>query len=169
MPDRICLQKVKRFKKRRSPSLYTNMSMDSEELLQLLFMESSLDHLMTMDTDEMLLPTFAEYITQMAKKSGEAPERIINRANLDKSYGHQLFRGIRNPSRDTVLMLAFGFKADFTRAQALLKVARKTPLHPKVKRDMVIIFCLQHGYSIVETQIALSEYGLPLIGGRKNE
>lgn len=46
----------------------TNMSMDSEELLQLLFMESSLDHLMMMDTDEMFLPTFAEYISQLAKK-----------------------------------------------------------------------------------------------------
>ena len=143
--------------------------MNSEELLRLLFMESSLEHLMTMDTGEVGMPTFAEYITQLAKSMGEAPERVINRADLDKSYGHQLFRGIRNPSRDTVLMLAFGFKADYARAQTLLKIARKSPLHPRVKRDMVIIFCLHHGYSIVETQLALSDYGLPLLGGRKNE
>ena len=38
--------------------------MNSEELLRLLFMESSLEHLMTMDTGEVGMPTFAEYITQ---------------------------------------------------------------------------------------------------------
>ena len=146
-----------------------NVNMDSEELLRLLFMESSLEHLMTMNTGDAAMPTFAEYITQLARASGEAPERVINRADLDKSYGHQLFRGIRKPSRDTVLMLAFGFKADYARAQALLKAARKSPLYPRVKRDMVIIFCLHHGYSIVETQLALSDYGLPLLGGRKHE
>ena len=64
--------------------------MNSEELLRLLFMESSLEHLMTMDTGEVGMPTFAEYITQLARSMGEAPERVINRADLDKSYGHHL-------------------------------------------------------------------------------
>ena len=66
--------------------------MNSEELLRLLFMESSLEHLMTMDTGEVGMPTFAEYITQLARSMGEAPERVINRADLDKSYGHHCVR-----------------------------------------------------------------------------
>ena len=142
---------------------------DTDELLRLLFMESSLDNFMTRDNSDILFPSFPDYINSLSDKRGEPPAKIISRANLDKSYGHQIFRGIRHPSRDTVLQLAFGFELDFVRTQTLLKIARHTLLHPRVKRDMVIIFCLQHHYSIVETQIALDEYDLPLLGGKGND
>ena len=140
-------------------------NIDSDELLKLLFMESSLDHIMDGENAYQQLPAFSDYITAMCARRGEAPERVIRRADIDKSYGHQVFRGIRNPSRDTVLKLAFGFEADYELAQSLLKIARQTPLHPRVKRDMVLIFCLQHHYTVVEAQIALNEYQLPLLGG----
>ncbi len=142
---------------------------DTDELLRLLFMESSLDNFMTRDNSDILFPAFPDYIKSLSDKRGEPPAKIISRANLDKSYGHQIFRGIRHPSRDTVLQLAFGFELDFATTQTLLKIARHTLLHPRVKRDMVIIFCLQHHYSIVETQIALDEYDLPLLGGKGND
>ena len=73
---------------------------------------------------------------------------------------------MRNPSRDTVLMLAFGFELSLDETQQILKVARQTPLHPKVKRDAVIAYCLHHQKTIVETQQVLYEYGLPLMGVR---
>ena len=138
---------------------------DTDGLLKLLFMESNLDHFMKSDTTELLLPPFSEYITALSEKRQEVPERIINRAGLDRSYGHQLFSGRRNPSRDSVLQLAFGFEADYELAQEMLKTARKSYLHPRVKRDMIIIFCLQHHYSVSDTQIALDKYDLPLLGG----
>ncbi len=144
--------------------------MSTEELLKLLFMESSLDHLMTRDADSEHLPSFSEYINAVCKQKGEPPERIINRTNLERSYGHQLFSGRRSPSRDTVIQLAFGFEMDYDSAQELLKIARKSPLHPKVKRDMLIVFCLHHSYSIVDCQLALQKYGLPILGeGNRNE
>ena len=69
-----------------------------------------------------------------------------------------------------MLKLAFGFGMDYEQTQELLKVARKSLLHPKVKRDMVLVFCLHHHQTLVDTQIALQEYRLPLLGeGSKNE
>ncbi len=136
----------------------------TEELLKLLYMESSLDRLMNKGSTSFSFPSFPAYITALCRQRQEAPERIIKRANIEKSYGHQIFSGRRNPSRDTVLQLAFGFDMDYEQTQELLKIARKSPLHPRVKRDMVIVFCLQHRYSIVECQIYLEEYGLPLLG-----
>lgn len=144
--------------------------LSTEELLRLLFMESSLEHLMSRDVDSVQLPAFSDYITALCRQRGEPPERVINRTNLERSYGHQLFSGRRSPSRDTVLQLAFGFGMDYEAAQELLKIARKSLLHPRVKRDMVLVFCLHHQYSIVDCQIALEQYGLPLLGeGNRNE
>ena len=139
----------------------------TEELLELLFMESSLERLMNSDRSSLTLPGFAEYITALCARREEPPERVIRRADLEKSYGHQLFSGRRSPSRDTVLRLAFGLELDYEGTQELLKVARKSRLHPKVKRDMVLIYCLYHGYTLVRCQNALLEYGLPVLGEGK--
>lgn len=142
----------------------------TDELLRLLFMESSLEHLITKSESSLSLPSFPDYITLLCKKRDEPPERVINRADIEKSYGHQLFSGRRSPSRDTVLQLAFGFEMDFEAAQGLLKIARKSLLYPKVKRDMVVVFCLHHHYTVTECQTVLQQYGLPLLGeGNRNE
>ena len=142
----------------------------TDELLRLLFMESNLEHLMTGNASDSSLPSFSDYITALCKKRDEPPERVINRANIEKSYGHQLFNGRRSPSRDTVLQLAFGFEMNYEATQELLKIARKSLLYPKVKRDMVLVFCLHHHYTVVDCQAALQEYGLPLLGeGNRSE
>lgn len=120
---------------------------------------------MNMYADEMKLRPFNETITELCKKQGEVPEHIIRRANLERSYGHQLFRGSRRPSRDTVLQLAFGFNADVEKTQELLRIAGMSTLYPKIKRDAAIIYCLHNRFTIMETQRVLHEMELPLIGG----
>ncbi|MBE6997499.1 MAG: hypothetical protein E7427_04940 [Ruminococcaceae bacterium] len=134
------------------------------EILQNLFSEPSLEHWMAREGNAPDYPSFSEYITALCKKRGEPPERVIRRADIEKSYGHHLFSGRRKPSRDTVLQLAFGFALDYDGAQQMLRSARKSPLYPRVRRDAVIIFCLAHRYDIVACQEALEQYGLPLLG-----
>lgn len=143
---------------------------DTDELLKLLFMESNLEHFMNKDMTDSLLPSFSDYVTELCQSSGETPGKVIAGSNLDKSFGYQLFSGKRNPSRDSVIQLAFGFGADYDLAQQLLKIGRKSLLHPKVKRDVVIIFSLQHKYSVTEANLLLDEYSLPLLGeGNRHE
>ena len=111
------------------------------------------------------LPEFSEYIKMLAEERGEKPETVISRGGIESSFGHKLFAGTRKPSRDTVLQLAFGFEMNADDAQKLLKVARATAMHPRVKRDAVIAYCLQYRKSFMEVQQLLFETGLPLIGG----
>ena len=79
------------------------------------------------------LPLFSEYITMLAEERNEKAEAVIRRGEIESSFGHKLFSGTRNPSRDTVLQLAFGFELNADETQQLLKVARATALHPRVK------------------------------------
>lgn len=136
-------------------------------LFRRLFKTSSIKEFMEKNADEMQLQSFSEYITGLCKKKGEVPERIIRRANIERSFGHQLFKGAKKPSRDTVLQLAFGFEADVDTAQKLLKHAGMSALYPRVKRDTAILYCLHNRFTIVETQNVLHEMDLPLIGGGK--
>lgn len=139
-------------------------SFSTSKLLRLLFKAPNLEQFIRNNLEEMQLLSFSEYITELCKKQGNVAERIIKRANIERSFGHQIFRGSRNPSRDTVLQLAFGFEADVETAQELLKFARMSALYPRMKRDAAIIYCLHHHFSVMETQQVLYEMGLPLLG-----
>ena len=136
----------------------------TSRFFHLLFKAPDLEQFIKNNAGEMLLPSFCEYITQLCKKQGNVAERIIKRANIERSFGHQIFKGARNPSRDTVLQLAFGFEADVNMAQELLKHAGMSTLYPRIKRDTAIIYCLHHHFTVVETQRVLHEMGLPLLG-----
>ena len=134
-----------------------------------LFKSPSVDGFFADNDSALELPAFSEYITELCKAKGEKPERVIKRGNIETSYGHRLFAGGRNPSRDTVLQLAFGLELNTDATQQLLKVAHMAPLHPKVKRDAVIAYFLYHHSPLTEAQQALYDNHLPLIGGAKLE
>ena len=117
------------------------------------------------NNNELGIPAFAEYISSLCAQRGEAAERIIKRAGLERSFGHQLFRGARKPSRDTVLQLAFGFEANVEGTQSLLRHAGHSQLYPRIQRDATISYCIVRGYTLMETQLTLLELSLPVIGG----
>ena len=144
-----------------------NGRISTDELLALLFKERNLEHFLQRNESAYLTASFSDYLNDWCRKHLQVPEQIIRRANLDKSYGHQLFNGKRNPSRDTVLQLAFAMQADLRQAQEMLRAARRSPLYPRIKRDAVIIYCLHNRVSLTDTQVILQDLELPLLGGRE--
>ena len=144
-----------------------NTQISTDELLTLLFKDSDPGHFFEQNESAFLTTSFSDYLNAWCKKHLEVPERIIRRANLDKSYGHQLFTGKRNPSRDTVLQLSFAMSADYRQTQEMLKIARKSQLYPRIKRDAAIIYCLYNNKSLTDVQILLQDLKLPLLGGRE--
>ena len=138
----------------------------TDELLKLLFKERSLEQFLLRNESAYLNADFSDYLSNWCKSHQEIPEQLIRRANLEKSFGHQLFSGKRKPSRDTVIQLAFAMQASVAQAQEMLKVARKSVLYPRIKRDTVIIYCLHNRVSLLDTEIILENLGLPILGGR---
>ena len=134
-------------------------------LWEQIFKASSVDEIYCQHDNDPAMPSFSEYISSLCKQRGEVPERIIKKANIERAFGHAIFRGDRNPSRNTVLQLAFGFDADVDLAQSLLKHSGHSILYPRVPRDAVISYCLHNHMSLMNTQHILLELGLPLMGG----
>jgi len=138
----------------------------TDELLTLLFKERSLEQFLQRNESAWLLPSFQEFLSGWCKQHQEVPEQVIRRANLEKSFGHQLFSGKRKPSRDTVLQLAFAMKLTVQETQEMLRIARKSLLYPRIKRDAVIIYCIYNRISLADTEIILDDLELPILGGR---
>ena len=115
--------------------------------------------------NEMNPPVFSEYISKLCEIKNIKPSEAIRNADIERTYGSQLFRGIRKPSRDKVIQLCFGFGLTADEAQELLKAAEKNALYPKIKRDAVILFCLARQMRIYKVQDILAELELPILGG----
>lgn len=108
--------------------------------------------------------TFREYIQRLLSERQLISEHVIKSCGIDRTYGHQLFNGTRQPSRDKVIQLAFGFSLNVEETQELLKAAQKSALYPKIKRDAAIMYCLKNSVSFFDAQETLEELRLPMIG-----
>ncbi len=137
----------------------------TDTLLRRLTQTGSLDEALRQNEPHMVQPDFPAYLNMLCAEKGQIPERVILQADIERSYGHQLFNGTRKPSRDKVIQLAFGLGLDVAECQALLRVAGKSPLYPRLRRDAVLIFCLSHGISVLEAQELLVVHHLTQLGG----
>ena len=144
-------------------------SIPTSDFLRRLIKTSDLEGFIQRHEGEMDLPEFHIFINDLCTVSGQVPEHVILRANIERTYGHQLFNGTRNPSRDKVIQLAFGFGLDVDATQKLLLVAQFSPLYPKLRRDAAILYCLEHHLDILELQSLLQTLGLTLLGKRKKK
>jgi len=144
-------------------------SIPTSDFLRRLIKTSDLEGFIQRHEGEMEPPEFHVFISDLCAASGQVPEHVIMRADIERTYGHQLFNGTRNPSRDKVIQLAFGMGLDVDATQKLLQIALFSPLYPKLKRDAAILYCLEHELDIQELQSLLQTLGLTLLGKRKKK
>lgn len=139
-------------------------TLKTDALLEQLFKTASLSRFLQRNEDAMQIQNLPDFLCALCEEKSLIREHVIKRADLERTYGHQIFRGIRKPSRDKVIQLAFGFPLTVEETQMLLKTAGKSPLYPRIKRDAAILFCLNRGETIVETQLLLHSLGLSELG-----
>lgn len=108
--------------------------------------------------------TLAEFLRAECAQRSLIREHVIRRAGIDIPFGHQIFRGVRHPSRDKLLQLAFGFPLKLDEVQHMLMLANKRQLHPRIRRDDAVIYGLAHELTLWNTQDLLFELKLPLLG-----
>lgn len=93
------------------------------------------------DPDEL---TLTGYLRDLLEQRGLTVGEVIQRCNLDRSYGYQLFNGTRRPTRDTLLHLAIQLGLSETETQRLLKLAGRPVLYARNRRDAAFLYCFSH-------------------------
>lgn len=116
------------------------------------------------NADAFVEQSVSEYLNMLCEKYHMEPVHVIRQAHIERTYGYQIFNGMRYPSRDKLLQIAFGFGLTLEETQDLLKKARKSGLYSKVKRDAACIFGLSHQMRLLEVQELLASVELPLLG-----
>lgn len=107
--------------------------------------------------------SISNYLQRLCFERNLELAQVIRRSGIDRTYGYQLFNGRRTPSRDKLIQLGFGFPLVLSELQMLLRMAGKSQLYPRIKRDAAIIYGLNNNYTVTQMQELLEEQELPLL------
>lgn len=129
----------------------------TEEVLQELLEAPSLDGFI--GSHDFPAVTLPEYLEQMLQKKGLKRSRVVRMADLNETFGYQIFTGARNPSRDKVLQIAFAMALSLRETNRALMAAGASSLNPKCRRDAIIIFCIDQGCSLQKVNEELYRLG----------
>lgn len=89
-----------------------------------------------------------EYLEELLEQKGLKRSQVVHMANLNETFGYQIFTGQRNPSRNKVLQIAFAMALSLRETNRALEAAGVSSLYSKDRRDAIIIFCLDRGCSL---------------------
>lgn len=129
----------------------------TEEVLQELLDAPSLDEFI--DAHEFPAVTLPEFLERMLEKKRLKRSRVVRMADLNETFGYQIFTGARNPSRDKVLQIAFAMALSLRETNRALMAAGASSLDPKCRRDAIIIFCIDQGCSLQKVNEELYRLG----------
>ena len=91
---------------------------------------------------------------------------VYKRSGINKSYFYAITGGVRkNPSRDILIRLCFGFGFGLDEAQKFLKTLGAAPLYARNRRDSIIIHALDNKLSVNRCNDNLYEYGEKILAG----
>lgn len=107
--------------------------------------------------------TFSKYIQSMLESKNLSKSDVIQKTTLQRNYAYQIFDGSRKPGKDKVLQLCLAMKLTLKETDHLLSLSDNGSLYPKVKRDALLIYALNREMSVIDTNVLLSEYKLPIL------
>jgi len=124
----------------------------------------SIDAYLTRNEAHLLRRSVAEHLMALLAEKGITRADVVRGSLLDRAYVYQIFSGQRTPSRDKLIAMAFGLGLSEDETQKLLKLSGNRELYAKDKRDALMLFALQRGCSILETNDMLYEHGQSILG-----
>lgn len=140
------------------------MDKSTDELLNILNSKHSYQDFFEQEVNELVFYSVGEYLEMLLNEKKLKKSEVIERANLDKNYAYQIFNGNKtNPSRNKLIMLAFGMRLNLNETRKLLKLCNAADLYARSPRDSIIIFCLMKGNSLISCNEYLADFSLDIL------
>lgn len=141
------------------------MKKDTNQLLEELNHFSTFQDFYSENQGNISTVPLGQYLESLIEAKGLSKPAVIEKAEMSEVYAYQIISGIKTkPKREKVLCLAFGMELSFAETQEMLKKTGYAPLYAKNAFDVVIIYGLCKGLSVVEVNNLLFEYGQDTLG-----
>lgn len=130
----------------------------TEELLeQLKLKDIRYEQYLAENEDSFVSEDLKEFWKEVIAKCGMSKVDIINKADIGYTYFYSVIGGKNYPSRDTIIKIFVAMGLSLEDCQRALKLYNWAQLYPKVKRDSIVIYALNHSLSLYKLEEMLEE------------
>lgn len=102
------------------------------------------------------LPAF---LHDMLERHGLKRADVVRGSGINATVVYDIFAGKSKPGRDHAIMLAFGLHCNLRETQRLLRQSGVSELWCKIRRDAIIIWCIDQGIDRAGTDDELYRFG----------
>lgn len=115
----------------------------TEDLLARLLSSDRIEEYL--DQGEVMDRRLPDYLFELLAERGMKRADVVRLSGINVTVVYDIFAGKSLPGRDRAIMLAFGLRCTLRETQRILKLAGVSELWPKVRRDAIIIWCIEQG------------------------
>ncbi len=101
---------------------------------------------------------FVNYLDKLLNENAIAKASLIKLSGIDRTYGYQILSGKKYASRDKVLRLCIAGSFTLEETNRLLSLGSYPRLYSKDRRDSIIFFSLNKGFSTLNTDLLLDKF-----------
>lgn len=128
-----------------------------ERLYEGLLAAEDLDQFLSENEEVFQDGSFLESLQQVFDQQKMTKAELARRASLSEVFVHQIFSGTRFPFRNKVICLCLAVGLDVKETNRLLALASFATLAPLRRRDCIIMFGLEKGWTVAEINQKLKE------------
>lgn len=123
---------------------------NTDNLCQELMDSPNLTQFLNQNKEQFVNVNLSELLNQLFESKNISKAALAKQSGMSEIYLHQIFAGRRNPSRNRLICLCYGLEATVEETQQLLRLCNMAQLYPKLKRDAIIYYGLQHKLGLYE-------------------
>ncbi|MDO4198446.1 MAG: hypothetical protein Q4D13_05610 [Erysipelotrichaceae bacterium] len=112
--------------------------------------------------------SFSDYYKNEINSNGISQNEIFYKCGISDSYGYKILSGEKHTSnKDLIIMLCVAGNLDLEKTQRCLKLYGMSPLYIKIKREALIMKCINnHNYNLYYINQLLENEGYEILGNR---
>lgn len=123
---------------------------NTDNLCQELMDSPNLTQFLNQNKEQFVNVNLSELLNQLFESKNISKAALAKQSGMSEIYLHQIFAGRRNPSRNRLICLCYGLETTVEETQQLLRLCNMAQLYPKLKRDAIIYYGLQHKLGLYE-------------------
>ena len=113
-----------------------------------------------LDADVTIDRSLKSYLDDLLVWKNTKRSAVIRASGVHPTVAYDIFSGkCSHPGRDKLIMIAFGFGCTLAETQRMLRLAGVSELWAKVRRDAVIIWCIDRGMTRTACDDELWSFG----------
>lgn len=135
------------------------MGMTTQRLLQNIEHASTLSEALRFVERENRPTPFHVLLSEAMASRGLTPQQLATLIDVERSTLYRLLSGERLTTRNVLVRIALVLRLTPERTQLLLRSGQRAELYALVRRDALMLFCMNHSFTLAQTEDALLQNG----------